>query len=105
MISAITNRGHLAFMVVHGMFGGRLFGRFLWRLLKQAASKPYLIIDGHPVHRSAVAKRFVAANETRLRLVRLGCRGTARSSTPMNCSIRASRPMAWGRAVPATATS
>jgi hypothetical protein len=65
MISAITNRGHLAFMVVHGMFGGRLFGRFLWRLLKQAASKPYLIIDGHPVHRSAVATRFVAANETR----------------------------------------
>lgn len=71
MISAITNRGHLAFMVFHGKVDGRLFIRFMQRLLRQATDKLYLIVDGHPVHRSAVAKQFVAANEARLRLVRL----------------------------------
>lgn len=71
MISAITNRGHLAFMVFHGKFDGRLFIRFMQRLLKQAAGKLYLIVDGHPVHRSVVANAFVSANTARLRLIRL----------------------------------
>ena len=71
MISAITNRGHLAFMVFHGKFDARLFIHFMQRLLKQAAGKLYLIVDGHPVHRSVVAREFVSANEARLRLIRL----------------------------------
>ena len=61
MISAITNRGHLAFMVFHGKFDGRLFVRFMQRLLQQAPGKVYLIVDGHPVHRSVIAKEFVLA--------------------------------------------
>jgi transposase len=84
MISAITNRGHLAFMVFHGKFDGRLFLRFMQRLLNQAAGKLYLIVDGHPVHRSVVAKEFVSANAARLRLIRLPVY-CARSSTRMNC--------------------
>ena len=71
MISAITNRGHLAFMVFHGKFDGRLFVQFMRRLLQQATGKLYLVVDGHPVHRSVVARDFVAANEARLRLIRL----------------------------------
>lgn len=71
IISAITNRGHLAFMVFHGKFDRRLFVRFMQRLLKQAPGKLYLIVDGHPVHRSVLAKEFVLANEARLRLIRL----------------------------------
>ena len=71
MISAITNRGALAFMVFHGRFDARLFIGFMQRLLKQAVRKVYLIVDGHPVHRSREAKRFVADNADRLRLIRL----------------------------------
>jgi transposase len=71
MISAITNRGHLSFMVFHGKFDGSLFVDFLRRLLKQATGQVYLIVDGHPVHKSAVATRFVAENENRLRLLLL----------------------------------
>jgi transposase len=97
MISAITNRGHLAFMVFPGKFDGRLFVEFMQRLLKQAPGKIYLIVDGHPVHRSSVAKRFVEANSDRLRMIRLPA--TARSSIPMSCSIRTSKPMPWGKAV------
>jgi transposase len=71
MISAITNRGELAFMVFHGRFDAQLFSRFMQRLLKQAAGKLYLIVDGHPVHRSVTARKFVSANAERLRLIRL----------------------------------
>lgn len=51
MISAITNRGALAFMVFEGKFKNAVFIDFLKRLLKQVAGKVYLIVDGHPVHR------------------------------------------------------
>jgi len=71
MISAITNRGALAFMVFHGQFDGTVFVRFMQRLLKQATRKVYLILDGHPVHKSAQGKRFVAAHAQRLRLILL----------------------------------
>lgn len=71
MISAITNRGQLAFMVFQGKFDARLFIRFMQRLLKQVTGKLYLIVDGHPVHRSGDAREFVSANAARLRLIRL----------------------------------
>ena len=71
MISAITNRGHLAFSVFQGKFGGPLFVDFMQRLLKQSTTKVYLIVDGHPVHRSRVAKDFAAAHADRIRLIQL----------------------------------
>jgi len=71
MISAITNRGALAFMVFEGKFHNAVFIDFMKRMLKQSKGKIYLIVDGHPVHRSAAAKKFVAENAQRLRLVHL----------------------------------
>jgi transposase len=71
MISAITNRGALAFMVFEGKFQNPVFIEFMKRLLKQVKGKTYLIVDGHPVHRSAAAKKFVTENAERLRLIRL----------------------------------
>lgn len=71
MISAITNKGALAFMVFQGQFTVSVFGDFMKRLLKQLDGKIYLIVDGHPVHRSRAATRFVAQHAHRLRLIRL----------------------------------
>lgn len=71
MISAITNRGHLAFLVFQGKFEASLFVDFMQRLLKQVAGKICLIVDGHPVHWSRVAKHFVVTQQARLRLIRL----------------------------------
>ncbi|WP_254799099.1 transposase, partial [Burkholderia ubonensis] len=53
MISAITNRGELSFMVFEGTFKNATFIEFMKRLIRQATRKIYLIVDGHPVHRSA----------------------------------------------------
>ena len=41
------------------------------RLLKQSEGKVYLIVDGHPVHRSRIATSFVDAHAEQLRLIRL----------------------------------
>jgi len=71
MISAITNRGELSFMVFDGTFKNATFIEFLKRLLKQATRKIYLIVDGHPVHRSVAIRQFVAEHADRLRLIRL----------------------------------
>jgi transposase len=71
MISAITNRGALAFMVFEGKFHNGVFIEFMKRLLKQVRGSIYLIVDGHPVHRSVAAKQFVTDNAGRLRMIRL----------------------------------
>lgn len=71
MISAITNKGALAFMVFPGKCQTPVFVEFMRRPLKQIEGKVYLIVDGHPVHRSRQAKQFVEDNAQRLRLIRL----------------------------------
>jgi transposase len=71
MISAITNKGALAFMVFQGKFKAPVFVDFMKRLLKQAQGKIALIVDGHPVHKSRQAKNFVSENRKRLRLILL----------------------------------
>lgn len=59
MISAITNRGHLLFMVFKRRFTAKVFVEFLRRLVRQVWGL-FLIVDGHPVHRSAAVKRWLA---------------------------------------------
>jgi transposase len=59
MISTITNRGRLTFMVFKERFDGSVMIDFLRRLIKQNRQKVFLIVDGHPVHRSRQVKRWV----------------------------------------------
>ena len=68
MISAITNRGRLYFMVFGQEFRAPVFVKFLERLLRQIRRKIFLILDGHPVHRSRIAKAWFASNQRRLRV-------------------------------------
>jgi len=68
MISTITNRGTLRFMVFKGGFKAPVMIRFLKRLLKSAPRKIYLIIDSHPVHRSVRVKKWAAGKPGRIKL-------------------------------------
>jgi hypothetical protein len=61
----------LEFMVFEGKFRNPVFIEFMRRLLRQVTGRICRIVDGHPVHRSAAARTFVADNATRLRLIRL----------------------------------
>jgi transposase len=67
VISAITNRGRLHFRVFRGRFVTKVYLDFLKRLVQQAPRKPFVIADGHPVHRSAAVKRWLAENTDRIR--------------------------------------
>jgi len=68
MISAITNRGRLHFMVFKERFRVNVFLQFLKRLLKNHRRRIVLILDGHPVHRARKVTRWTAANRKRIRI-------------------------------------
>ena len=69
MISAITNRGHLCFMVFKRKFRQGVFLQFLKRLLKQAGRRPvFLIVDGHPVHRASGVAKWIKAQKGKIAL-------------------------------------
>jgi len=68
MISAITNRGQLSFMIFKDRFTAPVMLTFLKRLVRQSEQKVYLILDGHPVHRSRRVKRWVSEHEDEIAL-------------------------------------
>lgn len=69
MISAVSPRGELRFMVVRGGVGGGVFIDFLKRLVHGQRRPIYLIVDGHPAHRSKKVKAYVASLQGKLRLL------------------------------------
>jgi transposase len=68
MMSSITNRGHLCFVVFKGRFNSDRFIFFCRRLLRQRRRKIFLILDGHSVHRSAQSRAWLSANRHRIRV-------------------------------------
>jgi transposase len=68
VISVVNRQGKLRFMVFNGYLNGDLFIQFLRRLLYGASQPIFLIVDGHPAHRSATVREFVASTEGKLRL-------------------------------------
>jgi len=71
MISAVSPRGALRFMLVEGRVTGGVFIEFLKRLIHNWTRAVFLIVDGHPVHKSAAVLRFVASTEGKLKLFHL----------------------------------
>lgn len=68
LISAISNQGHLYFMVFEQKFNSVLFLGFLKRLVRQNDQKIFLIVDRHPVHRAKTVKKWVAEHDNQIAL-------------------------------------
>lgn len=68
MISVITNRGKLYFMIFKESFSAQTFIDFLMRLVRQIAHPIFLIIDRHPVHRSSQAQQWLKEKEDRIQV-------------------------------------
>jgi len=68
MISAVSARGALRFMLVSGKVNGPVFVEFLKRLLHNAVRPIFLILDGGSYHRSRPVKDYVATLGGKLRL-------------------------------------
>jgi len=68
LISAVTAKGKLRFAAYEGNLNGPVFIDFCRRLLHDAQGPVFLVLDGHPVHRSKAVKQFAASTNGRLRL-------------------------------------
>ena len=68
MLSAVSARGELRFMVTPGRVGAAAFTEFLKRLVHGVTRPIFLIVDGHPSHRAKMTKRFVESLNGKLRL-------------------------------------
>jgi transposase len=71
MISAVTAKGALRFSLITGTLTAAGFIDFCTRLLHDAPGPVFLILDGHPVHRSTAVREFAEATDGRLRLFRI----------------------------------
>jgi transposase len=71
MISAITPAGAISFDVFTGSFNAAKFIEFLDKLATDTPNPIYLIIDGHPVHRSTAVADHIASLNGKITLFRL----------------------------------
>lgn len=68
MISAITNRGKLYFMIFDTRFNAGMFMDFIKRLHRQIKRKIFLIVDRHPAHRSIKLMKWLEKNKTHIQV-------------------------------------
>lgn len=68
IISAVSTVGEMRFMVVDGTVKSKEFISFLSRLIAGIDYKVFLIVDGHPTHRSKKVKEYVASTKGKLGL-------------------------------------
>ena len=66
MISAISNRGHLQFMIIDGRFNSEVFRVFLKRMVKYSKQKIYFVTDGHPAHKTKKLNEWLSKNKKRI---------------------------------------
>jgi transposase len=71
MISAISNRGLLRFMLYDGALDADRFVAFLRRLIKDAWQRVFLIVDNLKVHHARKVKAWVASHAHEIELFHL----------------------------------
>jgi transposase len=68
IISAISPRGQMRFMIFEGKMGAALFIEFLKRLRHGEQRPVYLVVDGHPAHRAKMTSQYVEGTKGALKL-------------------------------------
>ena len=68
MISAVSPQGEFRFMLNEGTVTADVFVEFLRRLLVGMDKPVFLVVDGHPVHKSKTVREFVEMQNGRLKL-------------------------------------
>lgn len=68
MISAVSPRGELRFMVTERRVNAGVFCEFLDRLMQGEEGHVFLVVDGHPTHKAKFVQRHVEAYQGRLRI-------------------------------------
>ena len=71
MISSLTNRGKLRFMIYEGALNTTIFLNFLRRLIREAPRKLFVVVDNLPVHRARRVTAWVQNHADQIELVYL----------------------------------
>jgi len=66
LVSAVTNRGELRWMVVDGAVNAPVLIRFLRRLVREARRKVFLILDRLKVHRARMTRDWLAEHRSKI---------------------------------------
>jgi transposase len=66
LISAVTNRGEVRWMVLDGALTAPRLIRFLRRLIRDACRKVFLILDNLPAHRAKLVREWLAEQGDRI---------------------------------------
>jgi transposase len=66
LITAVSNRGKLRWMVVDGAVNAPTFIRFLRRLIRDARQKVFLILDRLKAHRARLTRDWLAAHRSKI---------------------------------------
>lgn len=69
MLSIISNRGKLAFMVFTGKFKSKVLIGFFSRVIRHVNRKVILILDSHPVHQSRETRKWLDAHKNQIEVV------------------------------------
>jgi transposase len=68
MVSAISNKGHVEFMILDGTFNGGVFLDFLTQLIKYKQQKIFLVVDGHSAHKTKIVNAWLEENKSRIEI-------------------------------------
>lgn len=66
LISAVSNRGELRWMMLDGAIKAPVLIGFLQRLIRDAQRKVFLILDRLPVHRAAAVRHWLAKHHAKI---------------------------------------
>lgn len=68
MLSAVSPRGDLRFMLHEGTVDATVFKEFLKRLMVGATKPVFVIVDGHSIHKAKLVKEYVDSLNGALKL-------------------------------------
>jgi transposase len=68
MISAVSPRGDVRFMIHEGSVTAPVFKEFLKRLMIGATKPIYVVVDGHSIHKAKLVRDFVDTQKGNLKL-------------------------------------
>ena len=66
MISSLTNKGELAFMIYKTSFSSEVFIRFMEQLIKDRERKVYLIVGRHSAHKTKKVKAWLEEHKSQI---------------------------------------
>ena len=69
MISAISNRGHLQFMLMDAGFNSEVFQTFLEQMIKYSKQKVFFITDNHPAHKTKKLNQWLEDNKKKIEVL------------------------------------